>query len=123
MVAALRIANEKDPKTAQTFIPDRVHPAAPVFILMAAALLKSWNAPAIVTAVELDARAVAVVRSENTTIRELRNTEINSGSLTWTQLDRSLPMPIDFSDAAVTLAVHSSDVMSAPMTSPCACGT
>jgi hypothetical protein len=76
---------------------------------MAEALLKSWNAPATVTAVEIDARAVSVTRSENTAVRELRGT----GSLSWTQLDRSLPMPIDFSDAAVKLAVQSSDVISA----------
>jgi lysophospholipase L1-like esterase len=109
VVAALRIANDKDPTTAQTFIPDRVHPAAAADLLMAGALLKSWNAPAIVTAVELDARAGSVVRSENTTIRDLRNT----AGLSWTQLDRSLPMPIDWPDAAVKLAVQSSDLMSA----------
>jgi lysophospholipase L1-like esterase len=108
-VAALRIANSKDPALAQTFIPDRVHPAAPVYLLMTEALLKSWNAPAIVTAVDLDARAVSVTRSENTEIRELRG----AGSLSWTQIDRCLPMPIDLSDPAVKLAVQSSDVMSA----------
>ena len=108
VVAALRIANDKDPTTAQTFIPDRVHPAVAADLLMAGALLKSWNAPAIVTAVELDARAVSVGRSENTTIRDLRN----AVGLSWTQLDRSLPMPIDWSDAAVKLAVQSSDLMS-----------
>jgi lysophospholipase L1-like esterase len=108
VVAALRIANDKDPTAAQTFIPDRVHPAVAADLLMAGALLKSWNAPAIVTAVELDARAVSVGRSENTTIRDLRN----AVGLSWTQLDRSLPMPIDWSDAAVKLAVQSSDLMS-----------
>jgi lysophospholipase L1-like esterase len=109
VVNALRLANNKNPAIAQTFIPDRVHPAAAVHLLMAEALLKSWNAPPTVTAVEIDARAISVTRSENTEIRDLHGT----GSLSWTQRDRSLPMPIDFSDAGVKLAVQSSDVISA----------
>jgi lysophospholipase L1-like esterase len=108
VAAALRVANERDPATAQAIIPDRVHPAAAGHLLMAEALLKSWNAPAIVTSVELNARAVSVGRSENTTIRELRK----AGGLSWTQVDRRLPMPIEWSDAAVKLAVHCSDLMS-----------
>ena len=107
---ALREAYTKNPELAQTFIPDRVHPSVAADMLMAAALLKSWNAPAVVTSVEIDAQAGSIVGFQNTAVHDLRNTD---GGVAWTQLDRSLPMSIDWSDAALKLAVQCSDIMTA----------
>jgi hypothetical protein len=52
-------------------------------------LLVSWNAPAVVSVVEIDAAAKRVVRSENTTVRELESDLV----VAWSQDDRSLPLP------------------------------
>jgi lysophospholipase L1-like esterase len=107
VVAALRRANQADPALAQKLIPDRVHPSAPIHMLMAEALLKAWNAPAVVSEVEIDMPSLTVRRTVNTSISELSN----DGGVEWTQLDSSLPMPIEKfpSEELVHLALRSSD--------------
>lgn len=105
VVAALQKANSLDSAQAQKLVPDRVHPAPAGHLLMAAALLKAWNAPATVSAVTIDAAAKRVTREENTRVTELRG----DSALTWTQEDRALPMPLNLSDAVIDLALRSSD--------------
>jgi lysophospholipase L1-like esterase len=60
VVAALEKAKTLDPAQALNLIPDRVHPVAGGHLLMAGALLKAWNAPALVSAVEIDGARHAV---------------------------------------------------------------
>ncbi len=105
IVAALEKAEAADPKTAQKIIPDRVHPGPSGHLLMAEALLKAWNAPATVTAVQIDAIAVKAVRTDNTEVSGLKA----SDGLTWTQNDKALPMPVNMEDPVVRLAMQSSD--------------
>src|SRR5947209_3258786 len=100
VVAALEKAKSLDADTAQKIVPDRVHPAPGGHLLMAEALLKAWNAPAIVTAVALDASAPSVARQENTRVSDLRN----GSGLSWTQKDDALPMPLDLNDPVLKLA-------------------
>jgi hypothetical protein len=50
-------AKATDAEQAKKIIPDRVHPGASGHLLMAAELLKSWQAPALVSGVEIDAKA------------------------------------------------------------------
>lgn len=107
VVAAVTKANTANATVAQRLIPDRVHPGAGGHLLMAAALLKAWGAPAVVTAVEIDAASKRVVRAENTKAAELTG----SGTLSWTQTDSALPMPWDMNDAPLALAVRSSSVV------------
>lgn len=111
VLAALRSANEADPALAQKLIPDRVHPSAPIHFLMAEALLKAWNAPPAVSEVEIDSSALTVQKMINTSISGLSN---DSG-IAWTQLDNSLPMPIDPfpSEELLQLAFRSSDFLEA----------
>jgi hypothetical protein len=111
VVVALRSANQADPALAQKLIPDRVNPSAPIHLLMAEALLKAWNAPAIVSDVEIDASLLAAPKAVNTSISDLSN----EGVIAWTQVDNSLPMPIDTfpSEELVRLALRSSDFMDA----------
>ena len=111
VVAALRAAYQADPALAQKLIPDRVHPSAPVHLLMAEALLKAWNAPAVVSEVEIDASSLTARRAVNTSISELSN----ESGIAWTQVDNSLPMPIETfpSDELLQLALRSSDFMDA----------
>jgi lysophospholipase L1-like esterase len=106
VVASLKKAREIDPTLAQDLIRDRVHPGPAGQLLMAEALLKAWNAPAVVTTVEIDAGAKKVVRGENTQVEGLAT----DGAISWTQRDSALPMPIDLEDRVIALAVKASDV-------------
>jgi lysophospholipase L1-like esterase len=107
VVAMLKKATETNTAQAQRIIPDRVHPAAGGHLVMAAALLKAWKAPALVSAVELDGAKGKVTRAENTQVSELKT----AGALAWTQMDAALPLPLNLEDAALALAVRSSDVI------------
>jgi lysophospholipase L1-like esterase len=107
LVAVLQKANAADPLAAGKIIPDRIHPSAAGALVMAAALLKAWNAPAVVTSVELDARRGRAERSENTTVSDIQKSE----AISWTQTDQALPLPIDPADPALSLVVKSSDVV------------
>jgi lysophospholipase L1-like esterase len=106
VVAALKKAKEIDPTLAIELIHDRVHPGPAGQLLMAEALLKAWNAPAVVSTVELDAAADKVVKRANTKVETLKT----KGTISWTQLDSALPMPINLGDKVIALAVKASDV-------------
>jgi len=105
VVAALEKAQAADPQLAARIVPDRVHPGPGGHLLMAAALLKAWGAPAVVTEVEIDAAAKRATRTANTEVKELEAGE----GLSWTQIDAALPMPFDAKDSVLMLAVRSSD--------------
>ena len=91
VVAALTKAKADNAAFSTTLMQDRVHPGSGVHWLMAEAVLKAWNAPAVVTAVSLDALKAAATNSTNTSVTDVRKSK---GSLTWTQLDRALPLPL-----------------------------
>ena len=110
VVAALRKANATDAKLAQQIVPDRVHPDPGGHLLMAEALVKSWNAPALVSSVVIDGAGARLESAENAAVSEVAAV---SGGLTWTQKDAALPMPIDPQDRVLQLAVRSSDFLDA----------
>lgn len=109
VVAALEKAKALDAELAKKIIADRVHPGASGHLLMAAELLKAWQAPALVSAVAVDAATKKVVDAQRTKISDL----IAGDEISWTQLDESLPMPVDLNDSVVALAVKSSDFLQA----------
>jgi lysophospholipase L1-like esterase len=109
VVAALIKAKEIDSAGAQGLIKDRIHPGPAGQLLMAEALLKAWNAPAVVSSVELDAASGRVTSQTNCKVDDLKV----DGPIAWTQLDLALPMPIDKNDKAIALAIKASDVESA----------
>ena len=109
VVGALEQAKATDADLAKKIIPDRVHPGPAGHLLMAAELLKSWHAPQRVTDVEIDAAGKKVVRENATRVSGLKG----DGSLSWTQKDEALPMPVDLSDAVMALAINSSDFVRA----------
>ncbi len=109
VVAALEKAKAANVENSQKIIGDRVHPGPAGHLLMAEALLKAWNAPAVVTAVEIDANEPRAVRAENTAVADLRK----ANGLAWTQADKALPMPLDLRDPVFKLAVESSDFLQA----------
>ncbi len=105
VVRVLEKAKAEDNEIAQKIIPDRVHPGASGHLIMAGGLLRAWNAPSLVSSVEIDAAARKLVSSKFTTVSDLVSTD----GLAWTQLDAALPMPIDMKDPVIALAVRSSD--------------
>lgn len=111
VVQNLERAKEIDPALAAKLIPDRVHPGPAGHMLMAEALLKAWAGPSVVSDVEIDAASGKAVHTENT-----RVSNIGHGSpVSWEQLDRCLPMPIDWNanDKLAPLAIKSSDFLGA----------
>ena len=91
MVDVMQKEQAQDPELAHYVIPGRVHPSAVGELLMAQAMLKAWNAPAVVTAVTIDAANQQIVQSDNTTVSDLGK---NADTISWTQKDQSLPFPI-----------------------------
>jgi lysophospholipase L1-like esterase len=109
VVAALGKANASDATGAAKLIPDRVHPIAAIHLLMAEALLRAWNAPAVVTDVEIDAGRKEPIRQRNTHVADLHSAK----GVSWVETDEALPMPVDMRDANMALAVRSSDFIDA----------
>ena len=103
VVSALQKAQTLDAAKAPDLIKDRVHPGAGGHLLMAAALLKAWGAPALVSSVEIDGASAS---AKNASVTGL---SASDGSLHWRQTDKSLPMPLDTKDPGIALALKSSD--------------
>ncbi len=91
LLEVLRKANRISHSLARKIIPGRIHPDADGQLVMAEALLKAWNAPATVTAVDINAGAKSVLQSADTTVSALAEAK---GTISWTQRDHALPMPI-----------------------------
>jgi lysophospholipase L1-like esterase len=104
-ISLLETAKKVDAELAPKLIPDRVHPSEGVHLLMAEALLKAWHAPAIVSAVEIDAAAATVTSAGNAEVNDIDA----SNGLAWTQTDAALPMPVEMSEETLALAVRNSD--------------
>jgi hypothetical protein len=109
VVESLKKAKLIDSALAQKLLPDRVHPGSSGHLLMAEALLRAWHAPAEVTSVDIDAESKQVTASVNTKVTDLQV----DASLTWTQEDAALPMPLDTKDPLIALALRSSDFVDA----------
>lgn len=104
VVDMLTSAKEKDPATAAKIIPDRVHPSAAGHLIMAEAILKSWNAPSLVSSTEIDAKTGAN-HAENASVSNVKT----GPALTWTSRENSLPFPLDRGNAETKLVLASSD--------------
>jgi lysophospholipase L1-like esterase len=107
LVAVLEKARVADQALAEKIIPDRIHPSAAGGLVMAAAILKAWNAPAVVSTVEIDASHARLQRRENTQITELQKKPTPS----WTQQDSALPLPFDPKDDVLALVLRSSNIV------------
>jgi hypothetical protein len=95
---------------AKLLLPDRVHPDPPAHWVMAEALLKGWNAPAIVASVTIDAKAARVTASDNTTVSGVQR---NGGGLVWTQDDNGLPLPLVKENATTAVLLEITDIQKA----------
>lgn len=110
VVAMLEKAKATNPALSQKLVPDRVHPSAGGHLIMAESLLKSWNAPALVSSVAIDGAGKRVVNAANTSVKDVA---ASGSGIAWDQTDAALPFPIDLKDEVLMLAIHSSDFLEA----------
>ncbi len=96
---------------ANYIIPDTVHPSAGAHLVMAEALLKTWNAPSLVSRVEINAELGLVTKEEQTSVTHLQKGD----TLSWTETDTCLPYPMgdQKADPVLDFAVKHSDVVAA----------
>lgn len=107
VVDALRRAYAADPSVARSLIPDRVHPEPIIHWVMAAALLKGWNAPAQVSAVEIDAAKMRVVVASNATVDAPK---ASGRGLQWNAVENALPLPFDRDNETFARLMAISDI-------------
>ena len=110
VVAALKKADAMDPLMAKLLLPDRVHPDQVVHWVMAEALLKGWNAPALVSSVTIDAHEAKAADAENA---QVESVEREKDTLRWTTLEDALPLPLMKGNAPLALLQEVSDIESA----------
>lgn len=108
VVAEMQKARAWNAEAAKFIIPDRVHPGAAGHWVMAMAVLKSWNAPAIVTDVAIDASAGKTNKSVNTEVTDLQKT---ATGIAWTQLDKALPLDVNTDDISAEMANRFGDIV------------
>jgi lysophospholipase L1-like esterase len=90
-----------NPELARTLLPDRVHPSRAGHMVLGAALLRAWHATSLVSRVRINASSGTVEESANTEVRGLHS---EAQRWSWVQADRSLPLPVNYDDASVSLA-------------------
>jgi hypothetical protein len=59
---------------------------------MAAAILKGWDAPSLVSSVSIDAASAKALDQQRARVSALT---ASNGTLSWTELDEALPLPVD----------------------------
>jgi predicted GH43/DUF377 family glycosyl hydrolase len=110
VVAAIAKAQALDPMVAKLLVPDHVHPDPLAHWVMAEALLKGWNAPALVSSVTVDAAAGKVTDAQNATVEPV---EKENGSLRWTETENGLPLPLLENNASQALLLRLTDIQQA----------
>jgi hypothetical protein len=108
-VTLLQKARATDPAISPWIVRDRIHPSPGAHLLMAEALLKSWNAPGVVSSIVINAANKSIISTENTTAAKLSV----SSAVTWDQTDNALPMPFDLIDPTTVFALSNSDFVGA----------
>jgi lysophospholipase L1-like esterase len=99
-------AAAQDPDTAREIVPDAIHPAPAGALIMAAELIKAWGGEPLVSAVTIDGGTRSIVESDRTKVTMIKSPD---GSLSWKQLDESLPLALDPNDKALHLTADLSN--------------
>ena len=107
VVAALEKAEALDPRVAKLLLPDRVHPDPLAHWVMAEALLKGWNAPAVVASVTIDGQYARVGPADNAAVTDLAK---DGGVLRWKELDDALPLPLLQENATTAMLLRLTDI-------------
>ncbi|MGP8250821.1 MAG: SGNH/GDSL hydrolase family protein [Terracidiphilus sp.] len=96
-----------NPSFAELLIPDRIHPSEPAQWIMAAALARGWGFSPVVADVHLDASQPSAIAAQNAEVSALA---LKDGTLTWTELDGSLPLPLDLENGLARFVLSVSDL-------------
>jgi lysophospholipase L1-like esterase len=104
IISVLTKANTIDTALAQRIGGDRTHPGPGGHLILAQSLLKAWNAPALVSSVEIDTSSGKVIQQQNTSVGSMEITK----DISWTQFDKVLPFPLDLRDPSIALAARCS---------------
>lgn len=108
-VTALGGALKQGVTAAQMLVPDRVHPELPAHLLIAAAVLHAWNAPALVSRTEVDAaRGIDLPGSRNIHVNDV---VAQDGGLRWTSVEEALPWPINPRNAGQALVLQNAPLL------------
>jgi lysophospholipase L1-like esterase len=107
IISLTQAGMEKNPSLAALLIPDRIHPAEASQWVMATALTRDWGMSPVVSMVHLDAQQTTPVATENTQILGLT---MRDGKLQWSELDGSLPLPLDLENGLVQFILSCSNV-------------
>lgn len=105
MKSAVAAGMKIDPAIAGHLQPDRIHPSPAGHWIMAAALAKGWNMDPVVSSVTLDGASGAVRATHNTKISAAKAA---ADELSWTELDSSLPLPLELNDPVVHFILSAS---------------
>jgi lysophospholipase L1-like esterase len=106
-VAAIKRGIAINPVATELLLPDRVHPEMLGHWFMAAAILKGWNAPSLVTSTSIDAEKLGILDQKNTHISALAG---DATSIHWTQLDEALPLPLSDDNAGLHFLRQLTDI-------------
>ena len=107
-VAALKRGAAVDPLATELLLPDRVHPEQTAHWFMAQAILKGWNAPALVSSTTLDAAQAAVVDLRNAHVTGLK---ADAASLSWAELEDALPLPLNLDSVSTRFLTQITDLV------------
>jgi len=107
VAAALEKAQALDPLVAKLILPDRVHPDIIAHWVMAETLLKGWNAPALVSSVTLDARALQATDAQNASVDHLAR---DKNTVSWSEIEKALPLPLIRDNAIYALLLDLTDI-------------
>ena len=107
VVAAIEKAQALDPRVAKLLLPDRVHPEPVAHWVMAEALLRGWNAPALVSRVTIDARGGKATDAENAAVDKVERV---NGTLRWTETENALPLALIRDNEMQALLLEVSDI-------------
>ena len=116
LTAVIEKINAEFPALAREVISGRVHPQQGGHWIMAESLLKSWQAPTLVTAVAIDAGAKPSADATNTSVTALTRAKGKiPGKISWIQTDEALPLPLPPPevDPVLVLALKDSDLIAA----------
>jgi hypothetical protein len=96
VVDVLQKVKTAHPDLVSLLIPDRVHPGEGVHWVMAAAILKAWHAPSLVSSVTVDAHGAKAADVQNASVTDVKR-EKKTGALQWTEIENALPLPLPLS--------------------------
>jgi len=109
-VASLKRGMAIDPLATELLLPDRIHPEPTAHWLMAEAILKGWNAPAIVSSTTIDAKQHIAVDTQNSQVSAVSSVPGRDSAVSWTELDGALPLPLDDKNAGQQFLRQISDI-------------